>query len=660
MSTTETTTFELSCLRRNTWYEWFLTFLAVFCICAVSAEWARPDLVAKVAAGELCEAYASWWGFDPADSTTYLQSAIDSGVSKLIVEKMPSPWVVMPIRAASNQHVVFAKGAVLLAKRGEFVGRNDWLYSFCDVDNAVLTGHGATFRMWREDYAKGKDGRGRDYRRGEWRHTIAIRNSRNVRIEGLALEESGGDGIEIAGIHKQPKTFSRDIVLRDLVCDRHHRQGLSVVSVENLLVENCVFKNTFGTWPMDGVDLEPDAPENRMVNCVFRNCQSENNRGNGFEVALLQFRKTSIPVSVRFENCRTVGNRYAVAMSTKCPVTDGGYPQGIIDFGGCVFKGCNYMALYGKQMPENSIKVKFGNCRVLSFGKSDPTVPLALFEAPELDDPLPAVPDLSGIYCADIGSRERYRICTRNFASLGERDLPRLVAEIKDVRVVDRNPGEFAECTSPQMSGKTLRFLVFADKGRKVRVRAHRALEGGHHPLPEGEIAVTDLSGESVAKIRLPDCGSKEVAFDAPKSGFYWMTTCPGGGCSLGIEASDAPIAVDCTLLDWRSRPLLFLASTGAVYVPVAAGQEGAVTIGGDMPGSRVGMQVFSPDGNLAFAKSSVLDWTRYVMPRSENDGLWRVEFTNPSNCRAWAYYAEVTGVRPFFFLSRDKFWYSR
>ena len=92
----------------------------VLCSCAVSAsaEWARPDLVAKVASGEIREARASWWGFDKDDSTACLQAAINSGVPKLIVEKMPSPWIVTPIKAASNQHLVFEKGAMLLAKRG--------------------------------------------------------------------------------------------------------------------------------------------------------------------------------------------------------------------------------------------------------------------------------------------------------------------------------------------------------------------------------------------------------------------------------------------------------------------------------------------------------------------------------------------------------------
>ena len=65
-----------------------IVVVSFICLCSVSvsAEWARPDLVAKVASGELREARASWWGFDAADSTAYLQAAINSGAAKLIVE----------------------------------------------------------------------------------------------------------------------------------------------------------------------------------------------------------------------------------------------------------------------------------------------------------------------------------------------------------------------------------------------------------------------------------------------------------------------------------------------------------------------------------------------------------------------------------------------
>ena len=76
----------------------------LFCLCGSSlyADWAHPEMVAKVASGEVREARVSWWGFDAKDSTKYLRAAIGSGVPKLIVDRMPSPWIVMPLRAVSK------------------------------------------------------------------------------------------------------------------------------------------------------------------------------------------------------------------------------------------------------------------------------------------------------------------------------------------------------------------------------------------------------------------------------------------------------------------------------------------------------------------------------------------------------------------------------
>ena len=40
-------------------------------VCNASSFSSRPDLVAKVASGELVEAHATWWGFDEDDSTVF-------------------------------------------------------------------------------------------------------------------------------------------------------------------------------------------------------------------------------------------------------------------------------------------------------------------------------------------------------------------------------------------------------------------------------------------------------------------------------------------------------------------------------------------------------------------------------------------------------------
>ena len=80
-------------------------------------------------------------------------------------------------------------------------------------------------------------------------------------MEGLTIVESGGDGIGVTG---------KNITIRKCVCDRNHRQGISVFSVENLLIEDCVLSNTSGTAPQSGIDFEPDHPNEILKNVVMR------------------------------------------------------------------------------------------------------------------------------------------------------------------------------------------------------------------------------------------------------------------------------------------------------------------------------------------------------------------------------------------------------
>ena len=41
------------------------------------------------------------------------------------------------------------------------------------------------------------------------------------------------------------------------------RQGISVISVVNMLVVNTTCSNSWGTGPSNGVDIEPDHPSHR-------------------------------------------------------------------------------------------------------------------------------------------------------------------------------------------------------------------------------------------------------------------------------------------------------------------------------------------------------------------------------------------------------------
>ena len=58
--------------------------------------------------------------------------------------------------------------------------------------------------------------------------------------------------------------WSKDIEVRDCIFDRGYRQGISVVSVVNMLVVNTTCSNSWGTGPSNGVDIEPDHPSHRL------------------------------------------------------------------------------------------------------------------------------------------------------------------------------------------------------------------------------------------------------------------------------------------------------------------------------------------------------------------------------------------------------------
>ncbi len=143
--------------------------------------------------------------------------------------------------------------------------------------------------------------------------------------------------------------WSEDITIRNCVAYDNHRQGLSVISAVNLLVDNCQFANTWGTAPEAGIDLEPDTEKQRLVNCVIRNSTFENNNGNEILVYLKPLTTNSEPVSIRFEHCwaRMTDSRlkppepgpaaglHGVAGIAVGEVKDNG-PKGLIEFIDCV------------------------------------------------------------------------------------------------------------------------------------------------------------------------------------------------------------------------------------------------------------------------------------------------------------------------------------
>jgi hypothetical protein len=308
----------------------------------------------------------SCWGFDPADSTEFLQAALDSGARKVIVPPMcddsyddcptsqstgDHSWVTLPLQLRSNQVLLLQVGVQLWAKRWEYTGQVDSVLNLEYVSNVDIIGYGAIVHMWKQDYAYKPgapiSGPGTchkrvrvpcNYSKAEWRHAINMVEAENVTISGLTVSSSGGDGIQIGGWSKAtypsaactaeaqnnpachtPEilkrggccrvSVSKNIHIRDFTATNNYRQGVSVTGAVNLLVEDSTFELTGGTAPMCGVDFEPDRDANLMQNITFRRCQTRNNYECGFSFTLYACTVPGAPPSITLQDCHSIGDR---------------------------------------------------------------------------------------------------------------------------------------------------------------------------------------------------------------------------------------------------------------------------------------------------------------------------------------------------------------
>jgi len=269
--------------------------------------YAKPELVRDVMNGKRHEARVSWWGFDAQDSTVYLQEAINSKVRKLIIDRQLSAWVTRPLKGVSHQEIVLEAGTEVVALKGAYQAKGDCLLTFQECEQVIIRGtkkdrgKSAGIRMHKEDYQSGA------YQKSEWRHGLAFLGCKDVRVQHLRIEKTGGDGIYLGTT--PGKTANRNVVIRRVDCNANHRQGISVISAENLLIEDCLLRNTAGTAPEAGIDFEPNGPGESLVNCVMRRCLATNNAGTGFQVCPQSLSSRSKPLSIELANCTSRGNK---------------------------------------------------------------------------------------------------------------------------------------------------------------------------------------------------------------------------------------------------------------------------------------------------------------------------------------------------------------
>ena len=195
-------------------------------------------------------ALASCFGHSATDATAPLQAALDSGAGTVVIDAPQgrAVWPVRPLQLRrSDLRVLLREGVVVEAVRGSFHGPNDSLLTATNVTNASLVGMpGAALAMHRSDYANSSL-----YSKSEHRMALQLLGVRGFLLSGLVLRDSGGDGVYISDSAGAP---SENVRIANCTCLRNFRQGMSVISARNLMVEHTVFAETAGTPPEAGVE----------------------------------------------------------------------------------------------------------------------------------------------------------------------------------------------------------------------------------------------------------------------------------------------------------------------------------------------------------------------------------------------------------------------
>lgn len=108
-----------------------------------------------------------------------------------------------------------------------------------------------------------------------WGFGIRVGGS-GVSLFGQLVRDCGGDGLYLYNCH--------DVLIKGVQSRNNRRQGLSIISGSKITVQSCIFADTNGARPGDGIDIEPDKGD-AVSDVIITGNTFRNNEGCHIEVA---------------------------------------------------------------------------------------------------------------------------------------------------------------------------------------------------------------------------------------------------------------------------------------------------------------------------------------------------------------------------------------
>jgi polygalacturonase len=263
-------------LRRRAFLRSSLAAAAAAPLLALPARWVRAEAPADAAGATTVDVRSRGArGDGKTDDTAAIQAAIDA---------LPASGGVVLVPA--GHYMVDAERSIRLRPNVEFRMTPDTAIEALPNANT----HYSVIKVVRADNARIVGGRVIGERKahrgdgGEWGFGINVRASHNVSITGTQVSDCWGDGIWIGATGKGATlAISTDVVVDGVVCSNNRRQGLSIGPCKRVKILNSTFRNTHGTAPQSGIDVEP-MDQGPVSDVLVQNCHLVDNKGCGLEI----------------------------------------------------------------------------------------------------------------------------------------------------------------------------------------------------------------------------------------------------------------------------------------------------------------------------------------------------------------------------------------
>jgi hypothetical protein len=290
----------------------------------------------------------------PLSSTTSeIQSTLDANSKILFLD---GDYIVdSPIYFKSNQTIMFSPNTVFKAAVGGFTGDFDSLINIHNQSNVKLINKLKVVMNKAE------------YTTGEWRHGVNIQSVKGLDADIIEVSDTGGDGVYFGTTDNI--SVNEDINIKTIIVDNNKRNGVSFICGKRIKIDNVIATNTNGTYPMYGIDFEPNTSANLLQDIEINNVFTSGNSQGGILFQITAYQNSTESTTITIHNFHSINDGRQGALSyvyskdadTSPMVGEIAIKRGLIEDPKC--EGVNF-----QNYTSNGIPLLFENITIVNPG----------------------------------------------------------------------------------------------------------------------------------------------------------------------------------------------------------------------------------------------------------------------------------------------------